>query len=336
MNHKGNRKRTSLPNAYFVGYFLLIMLALALGLMACSDDENKGDTGTLSLSLADSPINADNVDGVFLTIVGIEYNLNNSWEAVDSTLINPGPHNLLDLTGGITVLLGEFELEAGQYSQIRFLLDAFNQGDTGIPSNPGSYITFTDGTEKPLYVPSGSETGYKTVGKFSVPINGKVSVTADWDVRRSVVETGSGKYILKPTVRLVGDDNVGQIKGTITNGSGYALANMVVLTYETGTFALSELLAGADTNEFPNAITSSQVNANDAGYALPFLSTEVTYELVIAAYDGAGQFMELLTVDSASQGQLSDPDSDNLNELIEGAVITSGQATKIDITVSGG
>jgi hypothetical protein len=43
-------------------------------------------------------------------------------------------------------------------------------------------------------------------------------VTADFDVRKSIVKAGaSGKYILKPTIRLVVDNQAGCIKGDVTN-----------------------------------------------------------------------------------------------------------------------
>jgi hypothetical protein len=85
-------------------------------------------------------------------------------------------------------------------------------------SNPGCYLEFEDGSTENLYVSSGAQTGYKTVGSFTVPINGSVDVTADFDVRKSVVEAGvTGMYLLKPTIRLVVENQAGQIAGSVSN-----------------------------------------------------------------------------------------------------------------------
>lgn len=69
------------------------------------------------------------------------------------------------------------------------------------PSNPGCYIQFTGGSTEPLFVPSGNETGYKAIGQFTVPSNGTVVVTADFNVGQAVVVTNSF-YILQPTITM--------------------------------------------------------------------------------------------------------------------------------------
>jgi hypothetical protein len=72
-------------------------------------------------------------------------------------------------------------------------------------ANPGCYIEFADNSTEPLFVPSGNETGYKAIGQFTVPVNGTVEVTADFDVREAVVVADSS-YILNPTIKLTVND----------------------------------------------------------------------------------------------------------------------------------
>ena len=156
-------------------------------------------TGTLKLYLSDAPTDAENVTGVYITINEIQYHLDGEWITC-AEFVGPQIYNLLELTGGNIALLGNFTLPAGNYTQIRFMLDILEKGSQ--PTNPGCYIEFADNSTQPLFTPSGGETGYKAIGHFEVPVNGTAAVTADFDVRKAVVVAGS-LYILKPTIKLI-------------------------------------------------------------------------------------------------------------------------------------
>ena len=157
------------------------------------------ETGTLKLYLSDAPMDAENVTGVYITINEIQYHLDSQWITCEE-FEGPQTYDLLELTGGNSTLLGELTLPAGNYTQIRFMLDIPEKGSH--PANPGCYIEFADNSTEPLFVPSGNETGYKAIGRFEVTVNGTVEVTADFDVRKAVVVAGSS-YILKPTIKLI-------------------------------------------------------------------------------------------------------------------------------------
>jgi hypothetical protein len=183
---------------------LLLSVAIILAMLAasgvsCGTSEQALGTGTLKLYLSDAPIDAENVTGVYITIIEIQYHLDGQWITCEQFVGNQ-TYNLLELTGGNITLLGEFTLPTGNYTQIRFMLDIPEMGSH--KANPGCYIEFADNSTEPLFVPSGGETGYKAVGQFEVPINGTVEVTADFDVREAVVVAGSS-YILKPTIKLI-------------------------------------------------------------------------------------------------------------------------------------
>ena len=267
------------------GIILLSVFAIFLAFTACEEDNETTDKGTLSLALTDAPIDNESVTGVYITINGLQYHKqNNSWETFDG--YEPREVNLLNLTDGETMPLGDFEMEAGQYNQLRFMLDAPTFGE-GAQSNPGCYITFEDGTQQDLFVPSGGQTGYKATGAFRVPSNGEVQLTADFDVRKSVVNAkNSGMYILKPTIRLVVDNEAGKIAGNVTNITD-TTSDYNVYAYEDGTYDVSETEV-ADTveeyeeNLFPNAVTSDMVGEEN-GYQLNWLAP-MTYDLVVAKY----------------------------------------------------
>ena len=188
---------------------LIILAVLAvIGLVYRTSEqalpEQALGTGTLKLYLCDAPLDAENVTGVYITINEIQYHLiqyhlDGQWITCEE-FKGPQTYNLLELTGGNSALLGELTLPAGDYTQIRFMLDIPEKGSS--PANPGCYIEFADNSTEPLFVPSGGDTGYKAIGHFEVPVNGTVEVTADFDVRKAVVVAGSS-YILKPTIKLI-------------------------------------------------------------------------------------------------------------------------------------
>lgn len=267
-------------------------MVLALTLAGCAP----GATGTIALSVTDAPIvDTDEVTGVYITFTGYSYQVaedGESWTTVE--LDEPVLLDVLSLTGGLSADLDELSFPAGEYEHltIRFLLGAVEEGE--VADTTGSWVNFDDnttydeGTDKPLFVPSGDSRGYQaqTASPFSVPANGTVNMVADFDLRKAVVLTGSGDYILKPVVRLIVEDQAGSITGDVTNNTGN---DLVVYAYEAGTFAATEdddpVAEGA---RFPNAVVSFAVEDTDEDgtldYTLAFLAAG-TYDLVIAQYD---------------------------------------------------
>ena len=267
---------------------LLLAVSIILGVLAASGvscGEASG-TGTLELYLSDAPTDAENVTGVYITINEIQYHLNDQWITCEE-FEGPETYNLLELTGGNSTLLGELVLPGGHFNQIRFMLDIPEMGQN--PANPGCYIEFADNSTEPLFVPSGNVTGYKAVGGFEVPVNGTVGLTADFDVRKAVVLADS-HYILKPTIRLVVNNEAGRISGLITNNSGYT--DIIVFAYEDGTWADTEDDDPVgEGSRFPNAVNSGKM-CDDGHYRIPLLAAG-TYDLVVAGYDGV-DFGEVL------------------------------------------
>ena len=258
----------------------------ALGIIYGIPGEQPLETGTLKLYLCDAPLDAENVTGVYITINEIQYHRDGQWITCEE-FESPQIYNLLELTGGNSALLGELTLPAGNYTQIRFMLDIPEKGSH--PTNPGCYVEFANNSTEPLFVPSGNETGYKAIGRFEVTVNVTAEVTADFDVRKAVVVAGSS-YILKPTIRLIVNSQAGSISGSITNGSGYA--DIIVFAYEDGTWVEREADEPAgQKSRFPNAITSGKMD-DEGDYRLALL-TAGNYDLAVAGYNGA-DFEEVL------------------------------------------
>jgi hypothetical protein len=261
--------------------------------LGCGGSSSSSKTGTLSLSLADAPLADEaNVTGVYITIAGIEYHTAvGGWKTMNEFNASINPINLLDWQDGKSIALGDFRLPAGKYTQMRFILDAAEEQQMP-KSNTGCFIEINDVNET-LYVPSGSQTGYKAIGNYEVPINGRVKMTADFNVRKSIVRSGDGSYYkLKPTIKLVVTDEAGQIKGTISNLD--ANNSYVIYAYEytdgATTWSSDETIEPAPSEvRFANAVTSSKVKDGGA-YTLAFLAAG-TYDLIIAKYDGNGNYV---------------------------------------------
>jgi len=267
----------------------------------------------MTLSITDSPIDGSDVTGVFITINEIQvHTSDNGWLTMED-FEGPVTLNLLDLTRGESELLGNLELEAGNYTQIRFMLDAPVLGG-GSPVNPGCYIEFSDESTEPLFVPSGFQSGFKGIGNFRVPLNGTVEITADFDVRKSVRKTGSpfARYILRPVIRLVVDNQAGAIRGNLTNIPENT--GIVVYAYEDGTYSEGE--AGdpvdEDTSRFPDAVSSDM--ADEYGvYHIAYLAAG-KYDLVVTSVS-EGTFIEVLGI-------------------VEDVVVESRKVTKQNIDIS--
>jgi hypothetical protein len=271
-------------------FLVLSAMLFAFLLFTACEKENKMN-GRINLSVTDSPIDTDGITGVFITVSEVHYNTGgNNWKQFDFE--GPKTYNLLDLQRGESEMLGNFELETGTYTQLRFMLDApvFSAGPK---SNPGCYLEFEDGSTQNLFVPSGAQTGYKAVGAFTVPANGTVNVTADFDVRKSVVKaSASGKYLLKPTIRLIVDDQAGQIAGEILNAPEGL--DIIVYAYENGTYGETEANEPAqEATRFPNAVTSDKMDDNN-NYLLAYLAPGM-YTIVVTSVN-EGEFIEIVSM----------------------------------------
>lgn len=261
---------------------LVVALVIIMGIVAasglsCGEAPETG-TGTLELYLADAPIDAENVTGVYITINEIQYHVNDVWTTCEG-FEGPKTYNLLELANGNSTLLGDLVLPGGHYNQIRFMLDAPEMGHER--SNPGCYIQFADNSTETLFVPSGNTTGYKAVGQFTVPVNGTVEVTADFDVRKSV-HVAASDYILWPTIRLIVDNEAGRISGLITNNSTYT--DIIVFAYADGNWTDTEDDEPVyPASRFPNAVNSGKM-CDDGHYTIPLLAAG-TYDLAVAGYN---------------------------------------------------
>ena len=201
-------------------YLLLSLLGITV-LIACSSDVEEPDgiggggrggstIGFLTLSITDVPV--DNAEEVWVQIDGIT--LQHEAEPTPTTIpvFPPKRINLLTLQGQNNVVLVEKEsVLAGNYNWIRLDITASEDGVLD------SYIKLKSGGmhELALDIPGGSETGLKINDQPRIVANSVTELTFDFDLRKSIILTGSGEYKLKPVLKLVTDALTTSIKGTV-------------------------------------------------------------------------------------------------------------------------
>lgn len=176
--------------------------------------------GTVHFALTDAPACGFNEVNVTVTKVRVNKSAtaNDSDAGWTDVVLNPAQKiNLLSLTNGVLLDLGQMPLEAGHYTQTRLVL-APNTG-----ANPfANSVIPTGGSEIALDTPSAVQSGIKLNHEFDVAPNTLADFTLDFDACKSVVARGNGSYGLKPVITVIPMVVSGAIKGVVTPVSATA------------------------------------------------------------------------------------------------------------------
>ncbi|TJY38255.1 DUF4382 domain-containing protein [Pontimicrobium aquaticum] len=211
---------------------------------SCNEDEVSTNNGTSSISvrLMDDPADYDNV---FIEVVDVEVKLNdysndeNGWQSLNP--INTGIYDLLELTGGVNVLLvDDFQIPSGTLNEIRLVL-----GDDN--------TVVIDGESFLLKTPSAQQSGLKIKVNETLEENISYTFLLDFVVDESIVVAGnSSNIILKPVIRGSIEAKTGTISGQVLpTGIQVEVATEIdgetISTYtnEDGNFMLVGLEEGA-------------------------------------------------------------------------------------------
>ncbi len=195
-----------------------LVVGLCMLIAACGGGSGGGgDTGRISLAVTDAPL--DDARSVVVQFSGVAFKREGSDpERVENLSPSPRQIDLLQFQQGrAAVLIDGATLPAGRYEWVRLIVD--NQ-----PNVRDSYLVLDSGAECELRVPSGAESGLKLNRGFTLPADGSVALTVDFDLRKSIHappgQGGSGLncsqgYLMRPTLRLVDNANVGAIAGRV-------------------------------------------------------------------------------------------------------------------------
>ena len=202
----------------------LAMLAVAMLFAGCGGggsgsggSSNGSSTGTLVLGLTD----ASTVDyrAVYVTIeeIRVHQETGDRWHVVGRP---ERTYNLLDLVNGVRAPLGLAELIAGRYTQMRLVLGLTPDGGLNLLNRKhphANYVIDCVDQVHELKVPSGLRSGIKLVRGFEIVANGTTDLILDFDAERSVVKAGnSGKWLLKPTIKVLDTREASVITGRVT------------------------------------------------------------------------------------------------------------------------
>lgn len=193
-----------------ISFITTIVILLVTCHVGCgpSEKEEGNLTGLFNLGLTDAPMNG--VKKVVIRFTGVEIQPS-SGKRITIDFDQPKQIDLLTLTGGESeLLLAEYALPAGHYQWIRLMVEAKDDTDD-------SYLELEDGSLRDLTIPSGSQAGLKLIRGFEVPLGGISDFTIDFDVRKSVHQPSGqgGDFMLRPTLRMVDNAEVGGLQGVI-------------------------------------------------------------------------------------------------------------------------
>jgi len=185
-----------LNRSVFKKITILVISAILL-FVSCSNSQNETlRPGKINLLLTDFPLQGNEVSKVLINIKNITVSkADGQWlTVVDFDPEGGMVFDLLTLQNGTTASLGAFFLAPGKYNQIRLHLNTNNFIEIDLGFGPQL---------KPLETPSATHTGIKLVNEFEVTEDGDTTITIDFDASKSIIVTGSNKYILKPTIRTL-------------------------------------------------------------------------------------------------------------------------------------
>ncbi len=219
--------------------------------------------------------------------------------------------DLLTLTDGTSDLILDNEnVPSGQYNWLRLMVNAKqNVRD--------SYIV-VGGQEYELRIPSGDESGLKLNRGFVVPAGGMADFTIDFDLRKSVHDpVGSSDYILRPTLRIVDNADVGTLSGSVDPVTLLVVIAMVLSTCSSMA-RLVPLTTKTVTGGGPDPITSALVPDDGVhNYKVAFLSE--------------GDYHIAFTCDAMADDPAVDDDSAAVSFLSEATVtVIAGANTVYD------
>ena len=217
-----------------VGVAVAVVGAVVLGLLGgCGSSSSTGSTGTLRLVLTDAPLNAQSIN---VTISRVE--VVPAGEGGEPLVLvdTPQTFDLLALAAAET-LLGEAQIPAGTYGQIRLIVTL-------------ATITTDQGTFD-ITIPSGIQTGIKLVHEFEITPDTILTFILDFDAGESVVQTppGSNNYLLKPVIRITPQNIAGYAIGTVEPAGALPTAEVKLVDPGTGD-TVSSTLPDQETGAF--------------------------------------------------------------------------------------
>lgn len=191
-----------------IKFSLASFLAIAficLLFTGCENSNESNGTSTVMVRLTDAPGDYEEVNIEVVDVLMKSTNDSDDskgWVSLGD--IGKGTYNLLELTGGHSILIGEGDVPSGYVGQIRLIL-----GDNNTVKK--------DGIIYHLDTPSAQQSGLKLKINQTLMAGIVYEFMMDFDVDKSIVKAGnSGKFNLHPVINISSTVTSGIIKGMIT------------------------------------------------------------------------------------------------------------------------
>jgi hypothetical protein len=164
--------------------FLFLVLAMFL-VSGCASNTSIG-TGTLEMQITDAPTDLQ-LDRVLVTIANVQVHVAGAAEEEGwKTIVTEAKsYDLIALTD-VKAFLGTSELAVGKYTQVR--LDVTEA------------VATIKGVNVELTIPSKT---IKLVQGFEIVDGETTKLTLDFDAKESISETAQGKYLMRPTIKVI-------------------------------------------------------------------------------------------------------------------------------------
>ena len=178
----------------------LLFLIAAVVAAGCSSSSDPAAQGQIRMNLVDAP---GAFDAVNIVVTRVDVHRAGADSASGWIVVrqDSAQYDLLELRNGVSAVLGNASLDAGQYTQIRLLLGA------------GSHVMI-GGVRYELVISSGYETGVKLNHPFTISSSATTELTLDFDAEASVRLQGL-IYRLTPVIRVVANASSGSISGKV-------------------------------------------------------------------------------------------------------------------------
>ncbi len=165
--------------------YLGVFAAATMLMTSCQKDPS--GTGSMVVKMKDAPTDFDSVN---VEVLSTEVHYSNSPSGWVTLPTNSGVYDLLLLQNDVTaVLANSNQLPVGDITQMRLILGSTN------------YVV-VDSLSFPLDLSSQDKTGLKFNLNTTVNAGDSVEVLIDFDAAQSIVETGNGKFKLKPVIKV--------------------------------------------------------------------------------------------------------------------------------------
>ena len=250
-------------------FWKLGAIASTLVMLAACGGGGGGDsdgTGTLSLSITDAPVLNEDIAEVIVCFTNVIIHPSNGdpdrMENVKNEDGSCREINLKELTNGKSVVLGEFDIPAGDYSWIRLDIDP---GNTVIIERDvvGELDEVDDAEPDTLYpaarldCSSCDQSHLKLNRSFTIENTGVTGFTIDFDLQKSltlqlpqsVKPRPDNAYKLRPTLRILDTELASTfIWGSVTGGTTLTECRVYTYTGDTAT-VIPDDICNADCTE---------------------------------------------------------------------------------------